>query len=98
MEQRDFDSKLNEYADKISNAVSDGIKRLEKAFETERNNARAAEGTPESARETARSPRFGIILVAIGILWLLYTLGVFAQPVLPILIIIAGVYFIAKSR
>ncbi len=98
MEQRDFDSKLNEYADKISNAVSDGVKRLEKAFETERHNARAAESTPEGPRETPRSPRFGIIIVAIGILWLLYTLGVFAQPVLPILLIIAGVYFIAKNR
>jgi hypothetical protein len=98
MEQRDFDSKLNEYADKISNAVSDGVKRLEKAFETERNKMRAAEGAPEGTRETGRSPRFGFILVAIGILWLLYTLGVFAQPVLPILLIIAGVYFVAKTR
>jgi hypothetical protein len=98
MEQKDFDGKLNEYADKISNAVSEGVKRLEKAFETERDKMRATENAPEGTRATARSPRFGIVLVTIGILWLLYTLGVFAQPVLPILLIIAGVYFIAKSR
>ena len=36
--------------------------------------------------------------VVAGILWLLYTFGVFAQPVFPILMIILGLYFIIRNR
>ena len=39
-----------------------------------------------------------LMLVVGGILWLLYTFGVFAQPVFPILMIILGLYFIIRNR
>ncbi|HKW14618.1 MAG TPA: hypothetical protein VJS69_09050 [Candidatus Krumholzibacteria bacterium] len=44
------------------------------------------------------SPRLGLVLVAVGIIWLLQSLGVLNQPVFPILLIVLGVYFVARSK
>jgi hypothetical protein len=44
------------------------------------------------------SPRLGLMLVAVGIIWLLQTLGVLNQPVFPIVLIVLGVYFIARAK
>ena len=52
----------------------------------------------ESKRESKGSPRLGLMLVAVGIIWLLNSLGVLNQPVFPILLIVLGVYFIARAK
>jgi hypothetical protein len=44
------------------------------------------------------SPRMGLMLVGLGIVWLLHTLGILDQPIFPILLIILGVYFIVRSK
>jgi hypothetical protein len=40
----------------------------------------------------------GLMLVALGLVWLLNSLGVLNQPVFPILLIVLGIYFIARSK
>lgn len=52
----------------------------------------------ESKRVSRGSPRLGLMLVAVGIIWLLNSLGVLNQPVFPILLIVLGVYFIARAK
>lgn len=52
----------------------------------------------ESRPATKGSPRLGLILVGLGIVWLLNSLGILDQPVFPILLIVLGVYFIARSK
>jgi hypothetical protein len=44
------------------------------------------------------SRRLGLMLVGLGIVWLLHSLGILDQPVFPILLVVLGVYFIARSR
>lgn len=44
------------------------------------------------------SPRLGLMLVGLGIVWLLHSLGILDQPVFPILLIVLGVYFIARAK
>jgi len=44
------------------------------------------------------TPRLGLILVGLGIVWLLNTLNILDQPVFPIMLIVLGVYFIARSK
>ena len=44
------------------------------------------------------SPRLGLALVGLGIVWLLHSLGILQQPVFPILLIILGVYFIVRAK
>lgn len=98
MESKEFESKLDEYADKISRAVTDGVKRVEEAFEKGKENLKSQEGSGEGIKSLKGSPRLGLIMVAVGILWLLYTFDVFAQPVFPILLIILGLYFVIRNR
>jgi len=52
----------------------------------------------QSGKVSKGSPRLGLMLVAVGIIWLLNSLGVLNQPVFPILLIVLGVYFIARAR
>jgi hypothetical protein len=54
--------------------------------------------TAEPKPATKGSPRLGLMLVGLGIVWLLHTLGILDQPVFPILLIVLGVYFIARAK
>ena len=98
MDQTEFESKLDEYANKISGAVSDGVKKVEAAFEKGKENLKTDENAEQGVKGLKGSPKMGLILVVAGILWLLYTFNVFAQPVFPILLIIVGLYFVIRNR
>jgi hypothetical protein len=112
MEQREWEERLDRYADRTADAVRQGVHILEDAFEKgketlkeETSGARstpAGTGGPETGgtEPTARrgSPRLGLALVFVGIVWLLHSLGILDQPVFPILLIVLGVYFIARSK
>ena len=54
--------------------------------------------TAEPKKASKGSPRLGLMLVAVGIIWLLNSLGVLNQPVFPILLIVLGVYFVARAK
>ncbi len=54
--------------------------------------------TAEPKKVSKGSPRLGLMLVAVGIIWLLNSLGVLNQPVFPILLIVLGVYFVARAK
>jgi len=60
--------------------------------------ASAPSGGTGPAPASKGSPRLGLMLVGLGIVWLLHTLGILDQPVFPILLIVLGVYFIARSK
>lgn len=96
-QQRDFDSRLDEYANKISQAVSDGVKRVEEAFEKGKENLRS-EGGEGGIKSLKGSPKSGIVLIGIGIVWALYIAGLFGHVIFPILLIIIGIYFVVRNR
>ena len=98
MEQKDFEKRLDEYADRISSAVGDGVKKVEQAFEKGKENLRQDAAEREEGERPSGSPRTGIVLIALGVAWLLFTMGVFRQPIFPILLIILGIYFVVRSR
>lgn len=61
--------------------------------------ASAPGGSTDAPKPAAKgSPRLGLTLVGLGIVWLLHTLGILDQPVFPILLIVLGVYFVARSK
>lgn len=100
MDQKEFEGKLDEYANKISSAVGDGVKRVEEAFDKGRENLKAdsAEGERVGFRGMKGSPKSGIVLIGAGIVWLLYIAGFFQQWIFPILVIALGIYFIVRNR
>jgi len=53
---------------------------------------------PDVKPASKGSPRLGLMLVGLGIVWLLHSLGILDQPVFPILLIVLGVYFIARAK
>lgn len=104
MEQKDWEQKLDRAAERVAGTVKDGVRVLEDAYEKGKeglmNETRGASSgaAPESGSAKKGTPRLGLVLVALGIVWLLHSLGILDQPVFPILLIILGVYFIARSK
>ena len=106
MDQKEFEVKLDEYANKISVAVGEGVKKVEEAFDKGRENLKAdsAEAEAEGGgggggfRGMKGSPKSGIVLIGAGIVWLLYIAGFFQQWIFPILVIALGIYFIVRNR
>jgi hypothetical protein len=102
MEQKEFEGKLDEYANKISAAVSEGVKHVEEAFDKGRENLKTdsaeGEGGGGGFRGMKGSPKSGIVLIGGGIVWLLYIAGFFQQWIFPILVIALGIYFIVRNR
>jgi len=109
MEQKEWEDRLDRYADRTAQAVRKGVHVLEDAFDKGRETlreetARGQSGSQASNGETQDAStrrrdtrRLGLILVFVGILWLLRSLGILDQPVFPILLIIAGVYFLTRN-
>jgi hypothetical protein len=127
MDQKQWEQRLDRAADRVSQAVGEGVRVLEDAFvkgkatlqeemDGRRGEPQASPGSPDSqgsqgspgtapapgrpggAPATKGSPRLGLVLVGLGIVWLLHSLGILDQPVFPILLIVLGVYFIARSK
>jgi len=96
-DRREFEDKLDGLADKFSKTMSDGVKKLEDAFDKGKGNLRADMESEEN-KKISGSPRMGAILLGLGLVWLLYAMGVLSQPIFPILLIILGVYFLVRAR
>lgn len=94
-DRKEFEDRLDRFADRLSGAMSDGVKKLEEAFDKSKENVRT---DSQSKGKFSGSPRMGMILVGLGIVWLLYSLGVLRQPIFPILLIVLGVYFLLRDR
>ena len=97
MNQKEFEDKLDEYASKLSGAVSEGVTRLEETFERQKQKMSDNEKLVERERRGGSS-KMGVLLLVLGILWLLNSVGAFHQPIFPVIMIIVGVFFIARNR
>jgi hypothetical protein len=113
MEQKDWEQRLDRVAERVAGSVKEGVRVLEDAYEKGKEgvmseargtgsgagaSSEAGAGAPGAGVPKKGSPRLGLALVALGIIWLLHSLGILDQPVFPILLIILGVYFIARSK
>lgn len=105
MDQREWEQRLDRYADRTAQAVKQGVHILEDAFDKgketlkeEASGTRTETAGAEGAPARKGSPRLGLVLVFLGIVWLLHTLNILDQPVFPILLIILGIYFISRSK
>ena len=98
MDQKGFEKKLDEVTEKFSNTVSESIKRVEETFEKGKESLKSHPETTSRWKHLAISPSGGMIIVLIGILWLLYTFGVFEIKLFPILLILIGLYLIFRKH
>ncbi|MCI0451916.1 MAG: hypothetical protein L0Z51_05915 [Candidatus Latescibacteria bacterium] len=113
MEQKEWEQRLDRVAERVAGSVKEGVRVLENAYEKGKEGVmneaggsstgqgaapESGAGAPGTGVTKKGSPRLGLALVALGIIWLLHSLGILDQPVFPILLIILGVYFIARSK
>jgi hypothetical protein len=98
MDQRDYEDRMNRYTQRFADAVSDGVKRVEEAFDKGKENLRQDIKGAQGMEGLRGSPRMGLILVGVGIVWLLFSLGILQHPIFPIIVIGVGLYYIVRSR
>jgi len=97
--KKSFEEKLDSFADKFSHALSDGVKRMESAFEK---GSQEIRDNPNFSKSRVRgfftSSAGGSILVVIGFIWLFYAIGLLDKPVFPALMIIVGFYIMHRYK
>lgn len=97
MENKEFEERLDRLADKISKTVTDGVRRVEDAFEKDKANPDSGAGEPGSTRSRLGSPKAGVILLVLGLVWLLNSFDFFDHRIFPVLMIIAGIYLVIRN-
>ncbi len=97
--KKGVEDRLDDIANRFSKARSEGVKRMEGAFEKGIKNVRE---NPELSRAKIKgffaSSTGGGILLIVGFVWLFYALGLLDQPVFPIMVIILGLYLLYRNR
>ncbi len=99
MDTKEFEERLDAYAERLSRTVSEGVRRLEETIERGKENLREDLRTErERIPRIERSPRLGLILLVGGFAWLLAVLGVFSRPILPVATMAVGAWMIVRGR
>jgi len=96
MDQKEFEDRLDGYADRMSKTVSDGVKRMEEAFDRGKANLRT-DMHSEGSRFRG-SPRMGAVLVAAGAVWLLAVILPGSAWLFPVIVIAVGIYLLIRDR
>jgi hypothetical protein len=92
--KKGMEEKLDEVADKFSKTMSEGVKRMESAFQNIRDDA----ATRGKIKGFFTSSTGGAVLIVVGVLWFFYAVGLFNQPVFPIILIVIGVYLMLRYK
>ena len=92
--ENEYEKRKDSLQDKLDSGTRTSSETIANASD-----AASQSSSPEETKRTFKgSPRTGLVLVAVGIIWLLNSLGVLSQPIFPILLIAVGVYFIARAK
>lgn len=97
MDQKQFEERLDGLAEKISATVTEGVRKVEEAFDKGKENLNADEGQGGSRRKVG-SPKAGVLLLVFGLVWILNSFDFFDHRIFPVLMIAAGVYLIIRDR
>lgn len=93
--KRDFEAKLDEVAERVSQTVSDGVKRLEEAAERVKQSPEFSQGR---AKKFFTSPLGGLVVTIIGVLWFFNAVGLFQSWPVALVVIGVGIYMIYRFR
>ncbi|MEE9269224.1 MAG: hypothetical protein V3V49_03095 [Candidatus Krumholzibacteria bacterium] len=93
------EDRLDDIANRFSKAMSEGVKRMEGAFDR---GLKSVRENPELSKARIkgffRSSTGGGILLIVGFVWLFYAVGLLDKPVFPIIVILLGFYLLYRHR
>ncbi|UCH84810.1 MAG: hypothetical protein JSW50_03730 [Candidatus Latescibacterota bacterium] len=92
--KKGIEEKMDEVADKFSKTMSEGVKRMETAFQNVKDDAE----TRKKVKGFFTSSTGGAVLVVVGVLWFFYAVGLFNQPIFPIILIVIGAYLMFRYK
>jgi hypothetical protein len=98
---KNVEDKLDDLANRFSKAMTDGVKRMEEAFERSMENVK---NNPDFGAQTTRVKSFfkssqgGAVLIVIGFVWFFYAVGLLDNPIFPIIVIILGFYLMQRYK
>ena len=98
--KRNVEDRLDDFADKFSHAMSEGVKRMEEAFDRgmenlKKQNPNLSQG---KIKNFFLSSTGGAVLLLLGFVWLFYAVGLLDNKFLPILLIVLGFYLMYRSK
>jgi hypothetical protein len=100
-EKKSVEDRLDDVAERFSRVMSDGVKRMEGAFERGMENLKRDEAFGEKTTKVThffQSSTGGVVLILLGFVWFFYTIGWFDSPIFPILLIVIGFFMMQKYR
>ena len=98
---KNVEDKLDDLATRFSKAMTDGVKRMEQAFERGMENVKSNQNI---GAQTTRVKSFfksstgGAILIVIGFVWFFYAVGLLDNPIFPIIVIVLGFYLMQRYK
>ena len=93
------EDRLDDFADRFSRAMSDGVKKMEDAFEKGMDNIKSNPKFQEGRlRGFFTSSAGGAILVIVGVVWFAYAVGLLSNWLIPLLIIALGAYLMHRYK
>ncbi|MFQ5479451.1 MAG: hypothetical protein ACE5EO_12795 [Candidatus Krumholzibacteriia bacterium] len=97
--RKGVEDRLDDIANRFSKAMSEGVRRMEGAFDK---GIKSVRENPELSKAKIRgffsSSTGGGILVIVGFIWLFYAIGLLDKPVFPIIVILLGLYLLYRHR
>lgn len=96
--RKSFEELVDKASDKLTKSISEGIKRMEEAFDRSKENLRESTSISEKYKNLFNYPTGGFLLVVIGFVWFMYTIGFFEVKWFPIILIIIGLYMMLRKR
>ena len=97
--KKNVEDKLDDLADRFSKAMTEGVKRMEDAFQAGVKNLKDNPDLKQGKiRSFFASSSGGAVLLIVGIVWFFYAVGLLDKPIFPLLFIALGIYLMLRHR
>ena len=85
-------------AEKLSGTISEGAKRMEAALAKSKEELKESARIGDKYKSFFHSPTGGFLLILVGVIWFLFTVGFFGKWYFPLILILIGIVLVLKRK